>query len=150
MSGKFYTSVSIIDIHKILEFMLYSLISCFILEIGWRLTYKFLIFYVTILCHDTDNVTERDYLRTEGDPGAAGYTIKEAVALTRSVVCYLFITDVYFSWMQQYIGCLNLQQFGWLHNWILDKIYNISPNICHIFLDSWTKGPCIASPVVFT
>jgi len=44
---------------------------------------------VTILCHYTDNVTERDYLRTEGDPGAAGYTIKEAVALTRSVVCYL-------------------------------------------------------------
>ncbi|KAE9595681.1 putative RNA polymerase II-associated protein [Lupinus albus] len=33
-----------------------------------------------------DNVTERDYLRTEGDPGAGGYTIKEAVALTRSVV----------------------------------------------------------------
>jgi len=26
---------------------------------------------VTILCHDTDNVTERDYLRTEGDPGSA-------------------------------------------------------------------------------
>ncbi|XP_028803506.1 transcriptional elongation regulator MINIYO [Neltuma alba] len=33
-----------------------------------------------------DNLTERDYLRSEGDPGAAGYTIKEAVALTRSVV----------------------------------------------------------------
>ncbi|KAL2349125.1 hypothetical protein Fmac_003125 [Flemingia macrophylla] len=33
-----------------------------------------------------DNVTDRDYLRTEGDPGAAGYTIKEAVALTRSVI----------------------------------------------------------------
>ncbi|KAK2429432.1 transcriptional elongation regulator MINIYO [Trifolium repens] len=33
-----------------------------------------------------DNITERDYLRTEGDPGAAGYTIKEALALTRSVV----------------------------------------------------------------
>ncbi|XP_057448078.1 transcriptional elongation regulator MINIYO [Lotus japonicus] len=32
------------------------------------------------------NVTERDYLRTEGDPGAAGYTIKEAIALTRSVI----------------------------------------------------------------
>lgn len=44
---------------------------------------------MTILCHDTDNANERDYLRTEGDPGAAGYTIKEAVALTRSVVCYL-------------------------------------------------------------
>lgn len=29
---------------------------------------------------------ERDFLRTEGDPGAAGYTIKEAIALTRSVV----------------------------------------------------------------
>ncbi|KAI4297816.1 hypothetical protein L6164_037681 [Bauhinia variegata] len=33
-----------------------------------------------------DNVTERDFLRTEGDPAAAGYTIKEAVALSRSVV----------------------------------------------------------------
>jgi hypothetical protein len=33
-----------------------------------------------------DNVAERDFLRTEGDPGAAGYTIKEAVQLTRSVV----------------------------------------------------------------
>jgi hypothetical protein len=37
---------------------------------------------------DNNNVAERDFLRTEGDPGAAGYTIKEAVALTRSVVCY--------------------------------------------------------------
>ncbi|OWM83992.1 transcriptional elongation regulator MINIYO [Punica granatum] len=33
-----------------------------------------------------DNVAGRDFLRTEGDPGAAGYTIKEAVALSRSVV----------------------------------------------------------------
>ncbi|OMO80002.1 hypothetical protein CCACVL1_13220 [Corchorus capsularis] len=33
-----------------------------------------------------DNVAERDFLRTEGDPGAAGYTIKEAVALTRSTI----------------------------------------------------------------
>lgn len=32
------------------------------------------------------NLSERDYLRTEGDPGAAGYTIKEAVALARSLV----------------------------------------------------------------
>lgn len=32
----------------------------------------------------------RDYLRTEGDPGAAGYTIKEAVALTQSVVSSCF------------------------------------------------------------
>ncbi|XP_042979275.1 transcriptional elongation regulator MINIYO [Carya illinoinensis] len=36
--------------------------------------------------HSADKVTERDFLRTEGDPSAAGYTIKEAVALTRSVV----------------------------------------------------------------
>ncbi|XP_057494839.1 transcriptional elongation regulator MINIYO-like isoform X2 [Actinidia eriantha] len=36
--------------------------------------------------YTADNVSERDFLRTEGDPGAAGYTIKEAVALTRSVV----------------------------------------------------------------
>ncbi|KAI3446305.1 hypothetical protein Pfo_002970 [Paulownia fortunei] len=36
--------------------------------------------------YNADNVSERDFLRTEGDPGAAGYTIKEAVALTRSVV----------------------------------------------------------------
>nr|GMD46720.1 transcriptional elongation regulator MINIYO [Ipomoea batatas] len=33
-----------------------------------------------------DNVSERDFIRTEGDPGGAGYTIKEAVALTRSVI----------------------------------------------------------------
>ncbi|KAJ6386130.1 hypothetical protein OIU77_029154 [Salix suchowensis] len=36
--------------------------------------------------HSADNVAERDFLRTEGDPGAAGYTIKEAVQLTRSVI----------------------------------------------------------------
>ncbi|KAL0356541.1 UNVERIFIED_CONTAM: Transcriptional elongation regulator MINIYO [Sesamum calycinum] len=36
--------------------------------------------------YNADNVAERDFLRTEGDPGAAGYTIKEVVALTRSVV----------------------------------------------------------------
>ncbi|XP_008236093.1 PREDICTED: transcriptional elongation regulator MINIYO [Prunus mume] len=34
----------------------------------------------------SSNVSERDFLRTEGDPGAAGYTIKEAVSLTRSVI----------------------------------------------------------------
>ncbi|KAF3792975.1 Transcriptional elongation regulator MINIYO [Nymphaea thermarum] len=33
-----------------------------------------------------DNVNERDFLRTEGDPGAAGYTIKEAVSLVRSMI----------------------------------------------------------------
>ncbi|PRQ25053.1 putative RNA polymerase II-associated protein [Rosa chinensis] len=32
------------------------------------------------------NLAGRDYLRTEGDPGAAGYTIKEAVSLTRSLI----------------------------------------------------------------
>lgn len=36
--------------------------------------------------YSTENVTSRDFLRTDGDPSAAGYTIKEAVALTRSVV----------------------------------------------------------------
>ncbi|GAB4853111.1 hypothetical protein Ancab_017295 [Ancistrocladus abbreviatus] len=36
--------------------------------------------------YGVDNVAERDYFRTEGDPAAAGYTIKEALALTRSVV----------------------------------------------------------------
>ncbi|XP_057769176.1 transcriptional elongation regulator MINIYO [Salvia miltiorrhiza] len=36
--------------------------------------------------YNSNNVSERDYLRTEGDPGAAGYTIKEAIALARSVV----------------------------------------------------------------
>ncbi|KAK4437590.1 Transcriptional elongation regulator MINIYO [Sesamum alatum] len=36
--------------------------------------------------YNADNVAERDFLRTEGDPGAVGYTIKEAVALARSVV----------------------------------------------------------------
>uniref|UniRef100_A0A1J3GAH0 RNA polymerase II-associated protein 1 n=1 Tax=Noccaea caerulescens TaxID=107243 RepID=A0A1J3GAH0_NOCCA len=32
------------------------------------------------------SAAERDFLRTEGDPGAAGYTIKEAIALARSVI----------------------------------------------------------------
>eukprot|EP01018_Ginkgo_biloba_P015897 Gb_24051 [translate_table: standard] len=32
------------------------------------------------------NVAERDILRTEGDPASAGYTIKEAVALIRSMI----------------------------------------------------------------
>lgn len=41
---------------------------------------------VNYFFHVTGNVSERDFLRTEGDPGAAGYTIKEAVSLTRSVV----------------------------------------------------------------
>lgn len=36
--------------------------------------------------YSSNNVSQRDYLRTEGDPGAAGYTIKEAIALARSVV----------------------------------------------------------------
>ncbi|KAL1554479.1 transcriptional elongation regulator MINIYO-like [Salvia divinorum] len=36
--------------------------------------------------YNSNNVTQRDYLRTEGDPGAGGYTIKEAIALARSVV----------------------------------------------------------------
>ncbi|XP_021903655.1 LOW QUALITY PROTEIN: transcriptional elongation regulator MINIYO [Carica papaya] len=35
---------------------------------------------------NADNAAERDFLRTDGDPGAAGYTIKEAVALSRSAV----------------------------------------------------------------
>ncbi|KAM0925556.1 hypothetical protein ACQ4PT_004122 [Festuca glaucescens] len=33
-----------------------------------------------------DSVAERDFLRTEGDPAAVGYTIIEALALTRSMV----------------------------------------------------------------
>jgi hypothetical protein len=49
-------------------------------------------------CHDADNITERDYLRTEGDPGAAGYTIKEALALTRSVVCYVMYILIGCNW----------------------------------------------------
>ncbi|KAD3642120.1 hypothetical protein E3N88_31344 [Mikania micrantha] len=36
--------------------------------------------------YSVENASERDFLRTEGDPGALGYTIKEALSLTRSVV----------------------------------------------------------------
>lgn len=36
----------------------------------------------------SESVAERDFLRTEGDPAAVGYTINEAVALTRSMVCF--------------------------------------------------------------
>lgn len=41
--------------------------------------------------YSVENASERDFLRTEGDPGALGYTIKEAIALTRSVVGYYTI-----------------------------------------------------------
>ncbi|CAD6334672.1 unnamed protein product [Miscanthus lutarioriparius] len=34
----------------------------------------------------SESVVERDFLRIEGDPAAVGYTINEAVALTRSMV----------------------------------------------------------------
>ncbi|ERN00390.1 transcriptional elongation regulator MINIYO isoform X2 [Amborella trichopoda] len=36
--------------------------------------------------YNIGNVTERDFLRTEGDPGGAGYTIKDAMELTRSTI----------------------------------------------------------------
>ncbi|XP_038985186.1 transcriptional elongation regulator MINIYO [Phoenix dactylifera] len=36
--------------------------------------------------YNVENVAERDFLRTEGDPAAVGYTINEAVALIRSMV----------------------------------------------------------------
>ncbi|KAJ0960765.1 hypothetical protein J5N97_001365 [Dioscorea zingiberensis] len=36
--------------------------------------------------YSVQNVAERDFLRTEGDPASVGYTIKEAVALIRSMV----------------------------------------------------------------
>ncbi|XP_072985715.1 transcriptional elongation regulator MINIYO [Typha latifolia] len=36
--------------------------------------------------YNADNVAERDFLRTEGDPASVGYTIIEAVALIRSMV----------------------------------------------------------------
>ncbi|RWW74154.1 hypothetical protein BHE74_00017921 [Ensete ventricosum] len=39
--------------------------------------------------YSVENVAERDLLRTEGDPAAVGYTINEAVALTRSMVSLL-------------------------------------------------------------
>ncbi|KAG1335442.1 putative transcriptional elongation regulator MINIYO [Cocos nucifera] len=35
--------------------------------------------------YNVENVAERDFLRTEGDPAAVGYTINEAVALSRSM-----------------------------------------------------------------
>nr|XP_043638660.1 transcriptional elongation regulator MINIYO [Erigeron canadensis] len=39
-----------------------------------------------VVSYAPENASERDFLRTEGDPAALGYTIKEALALTRSVV----------------------------------------------------------------
>lgn len=48
--------------------------------------------------YNPNNVSTRDYLRTEGDPSAAGYTIKEAVALTRSVVSRI-IYAINFTYM---------------------------------------------------
>lgn len=55
--------------------------------------------------HSVDNVSERDFLRTEGDPGASGYTIKEAVALTRSVVS-LCSDCMIFEWYSVWFSCI--------------------------------------------
>ena len=39
-----------------------------------------------------ESVADRDFLRTEGDPAAVGYTINEALALTRSMVRFINFT----------------------------------------------------------
>ena len=55
--------------------------------------------------HSVDNVSERDFLRTEGDPGASGYTIKEAVALTQSVVS-LCSDCMILEWYSVWFSCI--------------------------------------------
>lgn len=41
--------------------------------------------------YNAETVAERDFLRTEGDPAAVGYAIKEAVALIRSMVSTTYL-----------------------------------------------------------
>jgi hypothetical protein len=53
-----------------------------------------------------ENVAERDFLQTEGDPAAAGYTINEAVALTRSMVC---LHSCYLYYLSMYLGSIILK-----------------------------------------
>jgi hypothetical protein len=53
-----------------------------------------------------ENVAERDFLRTEGDPSAVGYSINEALALTRSMV--RFINFIRWWMGKRYLAC------GWI------------------------------------
>lgn len=60
--------------------------------------------------YSTGNVSERDFLRTEGDPAAAGYTIKEALALLRSVVSghsILFFNQIIAALTIHVMSCLS-------------------------------------------
>lgn len=62
-----------------------------------------------------DNVNERDFLRTEGDPGAGGYTIKEAVSLVRSMVStrwHIFVKVLIFCFSS---SCLHVVMNGLLY-----------------------------------
>lgn len=52
----------------------------------------------------SESVAERDFLRTEGDPAAVGYTINEAVALTRSMVCFFLYTLHFEFYLSIYLG----------------------------------------------
>lgn len=53
-----------------------------------------------------ENVAERDFLRTEGDPAAVGYTINEALALTRSMVCFINFTRWWMGKIYLAFGCI--------------------------------------------
>jgi RPAP1-like, C-terminal len=58
-------------------------------------SYLIYILSLSYVGSNPDSVAERDFLRTEGDPASIGYTINEAVSLTRSVVC---MTSSLFDW----------------------------------------------------
>ena len=56
-----------------------------------------------------ESVAERDFLRTEGDPAAVGYTINEALALTRSMVCSINFTTWWMGKTDLAFGCIQSQ-----------------------------------------
>ncbi|MQL93181.1 hypothetical protein Taro_025822 [Colocasia esculenta] len=60
--------------------------NCIFFRAAWDVESFFTVIYGRFSQYNPENVAERDFLRTEGDPGAAGYTIKEAIALIRSII----------------------------------------------------------------
>ncbi|KAK9088196.1 hypothetical protein Scep_027278 [Stephania cephalantha] len=62
---------------------------------------------VECIRHNANNCSCRDYLITDGDPAAMGYTIKEAVELSRSMVSLLPVNHEGIG-----VNCM-LNQFRW-------------------------------------
>ncbi|XP_015694222.2 transcriptional elongation regulator MINIYO [Oryza brachyantha] len=76
-----------------------------------------------------ESIGERDFLRTEGDPAAVGYTINEAVTLTRSMVPGQRVLAL------QLLATILNRALQNLHK--MDRIDNIKESNCNNMFNDW-------------